>query len=290
MAEGSLPLDLLLYQSFQFGDLLFEGIRFSEHGVLHHAEHRERMYSGAHRIDLPMPEARAYDALVAAAVRSSGLPHGYLRIFALRDVTGWGVDCRMPHRVAPLLTVTGQITLHHGDLRLMISTVPKPRNEAIDTTIKCGGSYLNNKRALMEAMSHGYNDAIMLSAEGHVSEAVVENVFWVRKGELFTPAADARTNCLPGITRHHIISSARRSGLKVHEGHFPAGDLLDAEEVFLTGTGAGVLPVHTVERRPLRQPMTLTTRLRAAYESGLAEHSTPISSLDHPYDEDRSNV
>ena len=105
--------------------------------------------------------------------------------------------------------------------------------------------YLPNITAMHEAIEQGADEAIMLGVDGYVSEATVDNIFGVKKEVLFTPSLD--TNCLAGITREKIIAIGKEQGLKILEGRFLPQEFLDADEVFLTGTGAGIVPVVEID-------------------------------------------
>lgn len=278
--RGALSLEMALFQSFQFGDLLFEGIRIGEHGVLHHREHRDRLYDGANRIELPLPPADGYDRLIACAAHTAGSTANYIRVFALRDATGWSIDTRMKGRIAPLLAITGSIEIHHSEgLRLKLSSIRKPPFPSVDATMKWGGNYLNNKRALRDAYADNCDDVLILSHEGFISEAAVENIFWARGGTLFTPSADTRTNCLPGITRHHVITLAEHNGLRLSEGYFSPDELVTADEAFLTGTGAGIVPVHYFEGHRFRPTGEITAMIAREYHAAREQWSTPITRL-----------
>ena len=131
--------------------------------------------------------------------------------------------------------------------------------------------------ATWEFIDRGASEAIQTDERGVVSEATVDNIFGVRGEVLFTPGTD--TNCLEGITRHRIMQIAAEQGLKVEEGQFTPRDFMLADEVFLTGTGAGVIPVTQIEHKTIGLGLigNKTRRLREAYESRLREYCTPIS-------------
>lgn len=277
----------LLDQGLQFGDLLFEGIRFSKAGVLDHQAHLDRMNRSAVKIGIPPPAPAAYNQSLAATIRASGLDEGYARVFLTRGNTGWGIANSSEQTKPSLVVVVGLLSLFRNpnapkyQLGVICARTRRVPFSCIDATIKWGGVYLNNKTALREAVQAKADDAIMLTTENFISEATVANLFWVRDKSLMTPRADERTNCLPGITRRTIIELAKGSGIRVHEGYYYKKDLDLVDEMFLTGTGAGVKPVTHCDGVAIGrgQPGSITKALMAQYEELRVANATPLDRL-----------
>lgn len=270
------PLD----QGQQFGDLIFEGIRYYDRRILFHVEHRDRLLRSAKALDINAPTPEEYDRQLFSAVRSAEEPSGYVRLLITRGNAGWGID-PSPTARGRTIIVLGKIDLahHHSGsdgLSLIVAKHRRVPGRCIDARHKWGGIYCNSKLAQREAKEHRATDALMLTLEGIISEATVANVFWVSQGKILTPTIDETTNCLPGITRSKVKDIAKAIGIQVIEGHYYRNELVLADELFLTGTGAGVVPIQRLDGRQLRTGRIgpITERIMQGYQRLISEPSS----------------
>lgn len=263
-----------------YGDGIFEGIRAYNGRVFKLKEHIERLFYSAKAIllDIPMSAAAVSQAVVETCRRNK-LRDGYIRLVVTRGVGTLGLNpnrCKNPS----VIIIAGKIQLYPAELYMKgmeIVTVPTVRNlhSALNPAIK-SLNYLNNILAKIEANNSGCEEAIMLNAEGFVSECTGDNVFIVKEQQLFTPPLSA--GALYGITRRVVMDIASDSGLKVSEPNLTRYDLYNADECFLTGTGAEIVPVVKIDGRPIGtgKPGPITTKLVAQYHSLTKVSGEPI--------------
>ena len=236
-----------------YGDGVFEGIRFYNGRVFKLVEHVNRLYESAHTIMLKIPISK--EAMIEAVVRTvaaDGKRDGYIRLIVTRGVGKLGLNpnhCDEPQVIA----IADSITLYPPEMYengMEIITIPTRRNvpEAINPRLK-SLNYLNNVLAKIEALNCGFSEAIMLNAEGYVAEATGDNVFLVKGGVLKTPSTDM--GVLQGVTRDTVIGLARERGVEVAEGRLTRHDLYTADECFLTGTAAEIIPVIRIDGRAI---------------------------------------
>jgi branched-chain amino acid aminotransferase len=234
-----------------YGDGVFEGIRAYNGRVFKLQEHIDRLFASAKAILLTIPLSP--DALSRAVVetcRKNKLRDAYIRLVVTRGPGGLGLDPKKCPK-ASIIIIAGKIQVYPPalyDRGLDIVTVPTVRNlhSAVNPAIK-SLNYLNNILAKIEANNAGVEEAIMLNAEGYVSECTADNIFIVKRGELHTPPLYA--GALYGITRATVMDLAREAGLTVAESNLTRYDVFNADEVFLTGTGAELIPVVKVDAR-----------------------------------------
>jgi branched-chain amino acid aminotransferase len=214
-------------------------------------EHIDRLYTSAKAILLNIPlSPEAMSLAVVETCRKNKLRDAYIRLVVTRGPGGLGLDpkkCPKPS----IIIIAGKIQVYPPALYergLDIVTVPTVRNlhSAVNPAIK-SLNYLNNILAKIEANNAGVEEAIMLNAEGYVSECTADNLFIVKRGELHTPPLYA--GALYGITRATVMELARESGLTVAESNLTRYDVFNADEVLLTGTGAELIPVVKVDAR-----------------------------------------
>lgn len=236
-----------------YGDGVFEGIRVYHQRVFRLQEHIDRLYASAKAIllDIPMTPAAMTEALLETC-RQNRIRDGYVRLVVTRGVGTLGLNpnrCRRPS----VIIIAGKIQLYPAELYrhgMQIVTVPTTRNlvNAVNPAIK-SLNYLNNILAKIEANIAGVEEAIMLNAEGFVAECTGDNLFIVKRGQLFTPPLSA--GALYGITRGVVIELAREQGIPVSEPNLTRYDLFNADECFLTGTGAEIIPVVKIDGRTI---------------------------------------
>jgi branched-chain amino acid aminotransferase len=263
-----------------YGDGIFEGIRAYNGRVFKLKEHIERLFSSARAILLELPMTPAdLVAAVLATCRRNKLRDGYVRLVVTRGIGTLGLNpnrCKHPS----VIIIAGKIQLYPPELYhkgMELVTVPTLRNlhSALNPAIK-SLNYLNNILAKIEAINAGCEEALMLNAQGFVAECTGDNVFIVKDGHLLTPPLAA--GALYGITRRVVMDIAAESGLAVSEPNLTRYDLFNAEECFLTGTGAELVPVVKIDGRLIGtgQPGPVTTRLVAQYRALTKVSGEPI--------------
>ena len=234
-----------------YGDGIFEGIRAYNGRVFRLKEHIDRLFCSAKAILLKMP--LSHGEIVRAVVetcRRNKIRDGYVRLLVTRGIGSLGLNpyrCKNPS----LIIIADKIQLYPAELYargMEIVTVPTTRNlhSALNPAIK-SLNYLNNILAKIEANNAGCEEAVMLNAEGFVSECTGDNIFIVKAGQMLTPPLSA--GALYGITRGVVIELAREDGLTVSEPNLTRYDLFNADECFLSGTGAELIPVVKIDGR-----------------------------------------
>jgi len=263
-----------------YGDGVFEGIRAYHGRVFKLKEHIDRLFFSAKAILLELP--MSHEALVQATLEScrvNGLTEGYIRLVVTRGVGTLGLNpnrCKNPS----VIIIADKIQVYPKELYdkgMDIVTVPTVRNlhSAVNPAIK-SLNYLNNILAKIEANNAGVEEAVMLNSEGYVAEGTADNIFVVRKGALQTPPLSA--GALYGITRQTVIELAEAAGWKVTEPNLTRYDLFNADECFLTGTGAELIPVVKIDGRVIGtgQPGPYTRQLVENYHALTKTVGEPI--------------
>jgi len=262
---------------FLYGDGVFEGVKLINGGILFHAEHRERLYRSAAIVRIEMPSRFQFDAELFKVVKASGLKDGYLRVVISRGTGTLGINpnkCPSPTRVIMASTIkVFPAELYEKGLKMIVAKTQKLALKSFDCRAK-SCNYLTNIMAAWEFLDAQAEEAIMLDQNGFVSEGTVDNIFAFHGKRLITPSLN--TNCLEGITRKKIMELADGQGYTVEEGLFTAHDFKFADEVFLTGTGAGVIPVSNIETMQIGEGRIgpKTKALRAEYERRIPEFLT----------------
>jgi branched-chain amino acid aminotransferase len=263
-----------------YGDGVFEGIRAYHGRVFKLKEHIDRLFYSAKAILLTIPMAhKDIMAAVVETCRRNKLRDGYIRLVVTRGVGTLGLNpnrCKNPS----VIIIADKIQLYPVEVYqrgLEIITVPTTRNlhSALNPAIK-SLNYLNNILAKIEANNSGCEEAIMLNAEGFVSEGTGDNVFILKERELQTPPLSA--GALYGITRRVVLQIAADSGLRVSEPNLTRYDLFNADECFLTGTGAELVPVVKIDGRVIGngKPGPTTRRLVEQYHALTKASGEPI--------------
>jgi branched-chain amino acid aminotransferase len=238
---------------FLYGDGVFEGIRSYGGKVFKLTEHINRLYESAKAIWLEVPIAP--DQMAKAIVDTlavNGIKDGYIRVIVTRGAGTLGLD---PNRCSnpEVVVIADSIALYpkeYYEKGLEIATVSVMRNHpaALSPRIK-SLNYLNNIMAKIEGIQAGCIEALMLNHKGEVAECTGDNIFLVRRGELLTPPNDA--GILEGITRGAVMDLAREAGIPVREPPLTKHDVYIADECFLTGSAAEVVPVIKVDCRTI---------------------------------------
>ena len=265
-----------------YGDGIFEGIRAYNGRVFKLAEHIERLYCSAKAILLTIPMTpAAVSAAVVESCRRNKIRNGYIRLVVTRGVGGLGLNpnkCKRPS----VIVIADKIQLYPPAFYargLDIITVPTTRNlhSALNPAIK-SLNYLNNILAKIEANNGGCEEAVMLNSEGFVAECTGDNIFIVKGKQLLTPPLSA--GALYGITRGVVMDLARDGGLHVAEPNLTRYDLFNADECFLTGTGAELIPVVKIDGRVIGtgKPGPVTKSLVTKYHALTQVSGIPIFS------------
>ncbi|MBI4343873.1 MAG: branched-chain-amino-acid transaminase [Candidatus Omnitrophica bacterium] len=252
-----------------YGDGVFEGIRSYNGRVFKLQEHLDRLHDSAHAILLKIPLSReALASAVKQSLRVNRLANAYIRLVVTRGPGDLGLDPRKCSEPTVFI-IADKIELYPKRLYeegLELVTVATQRNvpEALNPQIK-SLNYLNNILAKLEAITAGFQEAIMLSPSGYVTECTGENIFTVKDRTLLTPPP--YIGVLRGITRQTVMDLAARQRLKVREELLTRYDLFNAQEVFLTGTAAEIVPVSKIDGRAIGsgRPGPVTKKLQQAF-------------------------
>jgi branched-chain amino acid aminotransferase len=248
-----------------YGDGVFEGIRSYNGRVFRLEKHVRRLFDSANgiRLEIPLTPQAVGDAVVGT-LQANGMKDAYIRVVVTRGEGTLGLDpnrCPKPN----MFIITDKIVLYPQELYengLEIITASTMRNHpnAVNPRLK-SLNYLNNILAKIEAIDAGTLEAVMLNHLGYVAECTGDNIFIVRDGRLFTPPIAA--GILEGITRDEILDIARAARLEVREENLTRQDLYVADECFLTGTAAEVVPVVRIDKRTIGsgKPGPVTKRL-----------------------------
>ena len=254
---------------FLYGDGVFEGIRSYGGKVFRLGEHLDRLWNSAKAIWLEIPISKAEMArAIEETLNVNGIRDGYIRAVVTRGAGTLGLDpnhCSDPQ----VIIITDRIALYPEEIYrqgLEIVTVSTQRNHpaALSPRIK-SLNYLNNILAKIEGMQAGCIEALMLNHKGEVAECTGDNIFLVRHGKLLTPPNEA--GILEGVTRSAVMELARADGIEVAEIPLTKHDVYIADECFLTGTAAEVVPVVKVDSRLIGDgtPGPITGRLSARF-------------------------
>ncbi len=263
-----------------YGDGIFEGIRLYGGNVFRLDEHLDRLWCSAKAILLTIPISRREMAgAVCESCRRNGLRDGYIRLVVTRGAGDLGIApwlCPKPS----VFIIADRIALYPPEYYttgLSIVTVPTRRlGAAALTPMVKSLNYLNNILAKIEARQAGALEAVMLNDAGFVAECTGDNIFIVCHGRLLTPSA--QQGALKGITREAIFSVAQALSVPVEEHELTRYDLWNADECFLTGTGAEVIPVVKLDGREIGdgKPGPVTGRVLAGFRARVLVEGTRI--------------
>ncbi|OHD08406.1 MAG: branched-chain-amino-acid transaminase [Spirochaetes bacterium GWC1_27_15] len=236
---------------FLYGDGVFEGIRAYNGRVLKLKEHIDRLYASAKAIYLTIPVSKEeMFEIVLSSFRKNNITDGYCRLVVSRGVGDLGLDPKKSKNPS-IICIANNIQLYPKEMYnvgIPIVTASQRRNKAnaIDPQIK-SLNYLNNILAKIEAGRCGVQEAVMLNEDGIVAECTGDNIFIVKDNIIYTPPISV--GILEGITRNIFIDLAKKNGIETYEKEFTLFNLYNADECFLTGTGAEAMPVIKVDER-----------------------------------------
>ena len=263
----------VLTHTLHYGMGVFEGVRayLTAQGpaIFRLREHTDRLFNSAHILGIKPPFDRdTIEEAQRIAVRENGLESAYIRPMLYYGPEGMGLraDNLLVHCIVAAWnwgSYLGEENMNNG-IRIKVSSFTRHHVNITMCRAKANGNYMNSMLALQEALRDGYDEALLLDAEGYVMEGSGENVFIVRDGVLYTPDL---TSALDGITRKTVISLAREIGIEVIEKRITRDEVYIADEAFFTGTAAEVTPIREVDGRSIgsgtRGP--ITERLQGLY-------------------------
>lgn len=248
-----------------YGDGVFEGIRVYNGTIFRLREHLIRLYESARAIMLDI--GIGIDMLendVIECVKVNEKKDGYIRLVVTRGQGALGIDPSSCKK-ATVIIIVGDIQLYPREyytkgIGLVISSYRRIPSACFDVRIK-SLNYLNNVLAKIEARQAGYFECILLNTDGHVAECSADNIFIVKNGRVLTPSVTE--GALDGITRRTVLESAQKSGIDTLETTLTRFDCYTADECFLTGTGAEIMPVVSIDNRVIGNglPGELTQKL-----------------------------
>jgi branched-chain amino acid aminotransferase len=262
----------VLTHTLHYGMGVFEGIRAYETpdgpAVFRLTEHMERLHNSAKIMGMELPySVEELVEATKAVVRASGLPSAYIRPIAYYGYGEMGLNtlpCSVDVSIAcwPWGAYLGEDAVTKG-VRMKISSWTRHDHNTMPPAAKTTGNYVNSSLAKVEALRAGYDEAIMLSPQGFVSECTGENIFVARDGVFITPPVAA--GALEGITQDSVIAIAEDLGFEVRFDYLTRSDLYVCEEMFVCGTAAEVSAVNSVDDRSIPCPGPMTTAIAAEY-------------------------
>lgn len=255
-----------------YGDGIFEGIRIYDGKVFKLDEHLDRLYHGIRMLGYQMPQTQEeLRGIILDVCAKAAIPSGYIRLNVTRG-TGLGLD---PKHIDPRCNVMVMVSTlalyppeaYANGLDVITTSVRVIPADSLDPRLKCIGRYASNILAKMEANARGAGEGLMLNHQGHIAECTGDNLFVVQGRRIGTP--HPACGILKGITRDTVMSLARAKGFEVTEDILTPFDVFSADEAFLTGTAAEVIPMVSLDGKPIGtgRPGPVTQELMAAYKA-----------------------
>jgi branched-chain amino acid aminotransferase len=267
-----------------YGDGLFEGIRFYNQKVFKLDEHLDRLYHGIKAMGFKMHlEQEELRQIVLRTCQHSELDSGYIRINVTRG-TGLGLDPKNIDLTPNVVVLISNIKLYpeeayQNGLTVVTSPYRVLPPDCLDPRLKCIGRYAANILAKELANKAGAGEALMLNTQGHVAECTGDNIFIIHNSEIYTPHPSS--GILEGITRNTVMKLARKAGYKIHETFMTLYDVLTADEAFLTGTAAEVIPMTMLDNHSIGsgEPGSITKELIKLFREH-TQTGTPFSAVE----------
>jgi branched-chain amino acid aminotransferase len=280
VVDGAEARISVLDHGLLYGDGIFEGIRVYGRRVFQLDAHMKRFETSAKALALELPGGiGAVRDIVLETARSFGADEAYVRLVVTRGEGALGIDpstCPKPG----LFCIVDQISVYPESKRragidLLTSSLRRPAADVLDPRVK-SLNYLNNALAKLEARQRGGDEALLLNAAGAIAEASVANLFVVRGGQLLTPPAS--DGALEGITRATLLELAASLGIPAREQTLGRFDVLAADEAFLSGSGAGLVPIRTLDGRTVGAgtPGPVYEQLWASFKETAPSLGTPF--------------
>jgi branched-chain amino acid aminotransferase len=263
-----------------YGDGVFEGVRVYNRRIFRLDAHLDRLYASARALALAIPlDHAAMAEAVRTTVRANRREDGYVRIIVTRGVGELGIDpltCPAPSVIIIVTDVRVYPRERYArGVKVITSPTRQVSHEAVDPRVK-SLNYLKNVLAKIDAQRAGADEAILLNAEGFIAECSADNIFVIRHGALATPAP--LDGALEGITRGVVLQLAAEANIPAREARLARYDLYTADECFVSGTGAEIMPVVEVDGRSLGSgsPGALTRRLADAFHALVRREGEPL--------------
>ncbi|MFI5367222.1 MAG: branched-chain-amino-acid transaminase [Candidatus Binatia bacterium] len=254
-----------------YGDGVFEGIRVYNRRIFRLEAHLDRLYASAQALALTIPLPLAeMAAAVQETVRRNRKDDGYIRLVVTRGAGDLGIDPRSCAQPTMIIIVTDirvyPPELYAAGIKVMTSATRQVSHEAFDPRIK-SLNYLKNILAKIDAQRAGAHEAILLNGAGYIAECTADNLFVVRAGRLLTPSP--QDGALEGITRGAVLELAAEAGIAAAEARLTRYDVHTADECFVSGTGAELMPVTEADGRRIADgtPGAITRRLTEAFQA-----------------------
>ncbi|MCS6920210.1 MAG: branched-chain-amino-acid transaminase [Fimbriimonadales bacterium] len=273
LEEACLPV---FDHAYLYGDGLFEGIRIYNRNIFKLDPHLERLYDGIRHLDIR--GMIGYDELkqrVLETAEASGAENAYIRLSVSRG-TGIGLNPENIDQTPNVMIAITRLALYPPEmyetgLRVVTVSTRVMTPDSLDPRIKSIGRYVSNIQAKIEANRQGAGEGLMLNAQGYVAEATGDNLFIIKDGVLRTPHPSC--GILKGITRATAIEIARDRGIPVVEDWLTLHDVYTADEAFLTGTAAEIIPMVELDYRPIGdgKPGEITERIIADFRQRVRE-------------------
>jgi branched-chain amino acid aminotransferase len=263
-----------------YGDGVFEGIRFYNDRVFRLQEHIDRLWDSARAIamDIPMSKSELVSATLET-IRQNDLHDGYVRLIVTRGVGSLGLSpdsCRRPSIIIIAATIAlYPEELYQKGLTMVTCSTRRTPPAALSPRVK-SLNYLSNILGKLEAQNAGAGEGLMLNEQGYVAECTGDNIFIVKKGEISTPHLNS--GILAGVTRAVVFELAEKLGIRAVERELIRHDIYTADECFLTGTAAEVIPAVQLDRRLIGngQPGPITLQLIESFRELTRATGAPI--------------
>ena len=270
--EARIPV---LDHGLLYGDGVFEGVRVYRGQPFLLDEHLARLGASARAIMLDLPASLTeIGAVCREAVARAGIGDGYLRLVVTRGAGALGVS---PHTCAQpsLIVIAAPLSLYPPEryrdgVKLVTSSLRRSASDALPPQVK-SLNYLTSVLASIEARRQGADEAVLLNAQGLIAECTADNLFLVSRGRVLTPSV--ASGALAGITRSLVMHLLDEGGIEAVEAPLTPADAWTADELFLTGTGAEIVPVCEIDGRALPAERPVTDRVRAAFAAYIVEAS-----------------
>lgn len=263
-----------------YGDGVFEGIRVYNRRVFRLEPHLDRLYDSARALALEIPLDRAaMTKAVEDTVRANQREDAYIRLVVTRGAGELGIDPRTCPKPSVFIIVADVHVypreLYAAGIKIITSATRQVSHESFDPRIK-SLNYLKNVLAKIDAQRAGASEALMLNAEGFIAECTADNLFVVRRGAILTPSP--QDGALEGITRGAVVELAAEAGIPLREARLTRFDVYTADECFVTGTGAELMPVVEADGRAIAggAPGPITQKIGEVYRQLVRSEGTAL--------------
>lgn len=263
-----------------YGDGVFEGIRVYNRRVFRLEPHLDRLYDSARALALEIPLDRtAMTKAVEETVRANQREDAYIRLVVTRGAGELGIDPRTCPKPSVFIIVADVHVypreLYAAGIKIITSATRQVSHESFDPRIK-SLNYLKNVLAKIDAQRAGASEALMLNAEGFIAECTADNLFVVRRGAILTPSP--QDGALEGITRGAVVELAAEAGIPLREARLTRFDVYTADECFVTGTGAELMPVVEADGRVIAggTPGPITQKIGEVYRQLVRSEGTAL--------------